>query len=59
MTFKDIPYEEVSYYIFQIQDRLRRATLAESPAGMAYEMGNLSSDLCRWLDAHCVQEESE
>ena len=59
MTYKNIPYEEVAYCIFQTQDRLRSATLAESPARMAYELGNLSSDLCRWLDAHCVQEESE
>ena len=59
MIFKDIPYEEVEHCIFQIQERLRSATLAESPARMAYEMGNLSSDLCRWLDAHRVQEESE
>ena len=59
MNYKDIPYEEVAYCIFEIQDRLRSATLAESPARMAYEMGNLSSDLCRWLNEHSVQEESE
>lgn len=59
MNYKDIPYEEVAYCIFQTQDRLRNATLAESPAGMAYVMGILSSDLRRWLDAHSVQEESE
>lgn len=59
MNYKDIPYEEVAYFIFHTQDRLRNATLAESPARMAYEMGSLSSDLSRWLDTHCVQEESE
>jgi len=59
MTFMDIPYEEVSYCIYQTIDRLRSATLAESPAKMAYELGILSSDLNRWLDMHCVQEESE
>lgn len=59
MIFKDIPYKEVAHCIFQIQERLRSAILAESPARMAYEMGKLNSDLCRWLDAHCVQEESE
>jgi len=59
MIFMDIPYEEVSYCIYQTIDRLRSATLAESPAKMAYELGILSSDLNRWLDMHCVQEESE
>ena len=59
MTYKDIPYENVERCIYQTIDRLRSATLAESPAKMAYELGILSSDLNRWLDAHCVQEESE
>ncbi|MBP3386638.1 MAG: hypothetical protein J6K69_07295 [Candidatus Methanomethylophilaceae archaeon] len=59
MTFTDIPYEEVSFCIYQTIDRIRSATLAESPAEMAYVLGVLSSDLNRWLDTHCFQEESE
>ena len=59
MNYKDIPYEEVAYCIYQTIDRIRSATLADSPAEMAYVLGNLSSDLNRWLDTHCFQEESE
>lgn len=59
MTYKDIPHDMVRCCIYQTIERLRSATLAESPAKMAYELGVLSSDLNRWLDDLSVQEESE
>lgn len=59
MTYKDIPYEEVEFCIFQALDRLEGATRVNSTAKMAYEMGNLAYYLKQWLNEHRVQEESE